>query len=143
MNNTPIGNVTPSTGAFTTLAANSFVTFTDATNVDTGETFANDSPSVKITGGLRVAKDVVADNFIGDIAADQITSGTFANARISSGNVTQHQGDITGTGVLNSGSINTGFGNINIGTSIFSGDGSGLSNVNANAIASIRRKCYC
>ena len=137
LNNTPIGNNTPSTGAFTTLAANSFVTFTDATNVDTGETFANDNPSVKITGGLRVAKDVVADNFIGDIAADQITSGTFANARISSGNVTQHQDDITGTGVLNSGSINTGFGNVNIGTSIFTGDGSGLTNVNASSIASI------
>ena len=137
LNNTPIGNTTPSTGAFTTLAANSFVTFTDATNVDRTETFADDSPSVKITGGLRVAKDVVADNFWGDIAANQITSGTFANARISSGNVTQHQASITGTGILNSGSINTGFGNINIGTSIFTGSGAGLTSVNASAITSV------
>jgi len=137
INNTPIGNVTPSTGAFTTLAANSFVTFTDATNADRTETFADDPASVKLTGGIRVAKDVVADNFWGDIAASQITSGTFANARISSGNVTQHQGDITGTGVLNSGSINTGFGNINIGTSIFTGSGAGLTNVNASSITSV------
>jgi len=137
LNNTPIGNITPSSGAFTTLAANSFVTFTDATNADRNETFADDAPSVKVTGGIRVAKDVVADNFWGDIAASQITSGTFANARVSSGNVTQHQGDITGTGVLNSGSINTGFGNINIGTSIFTGSGAGLTNVNASSITSV------
>mgnify|MGYP003664061144 FL=1 len=135
INNTPIGNVTPSTGAFTTLAANNFVTFTDATNA-TGATFAGGSAAVKITGGLYVALDIRADNFIGDMSAAFLTSGTVADARIASSSITQHQADITGTGILNSGSINTGFGNINIGTSIFSGNGSGLTTLNASNLSS-------
>jgi hypothetical protein len=135
INNTPIGNVTPSSGAFTTLAANNFVTFTDATNA-TGATFAGGSAAVKITGGLYVALDIRADNFIGDMSAAFLTSGTVADARIASSSITQHQADITGTGILNSGSINTGFGNINIGTSIFSGNGSGLTTLNASNLSS-------
>ena len=135
INNTPIGNVTPSTGAFTTLAANNFVTFTDTTNA-TGATFATGTAAVKITGGLYVALDIRADNFIGDMSAAFLTSGTLPNARIAVTGVTQHQASITGTGILNSGSINTGFGNINIGTSIFSGNGSGLTTLSASALSS-------
>ena len=131
INNTPIGNVTPSTGAFTTLTANNFVTFTEATNAT-----SNSSAAVIISGGLAVVKDIRADNFIGDIDAQYITSGSIADARITSSSITQHQADITGTGILNSGSISTGFGNINIGTSIFTGDGSGITTLNASNLSS-------
>jgi len=136
INNTPIGNVTPSTGAFTTLAANDFVTFTAVDNASILQTFANDGAAVKISGGVRVAKDVVADNFAGDMDAGYLTSGTIPDARIQSSGVTQHQLDITGTGTLNAGAISSGFGNINIGSSIFTGDGSGISNMNASNLAS-------
>ena len=135
INNTPIGNVTPSSGAFTTLASNNFVTFTDGTNA-TGATFAAGSAAVKITGGLYVNKDIRADNFIGDMSAAFLTSGTIPDARIQASGVTQHQLSITGTGALNAGSITTGFGSINIGTSIFSGNGSGLTTLSATALSS-------
>ena len=135
INNTPIGNVTPESGAFTTLAANNFVTFTDATNA-TGATFATGSAAVKMSGGLYVNKDIRADNFIGDMDASYITSGTLPDARIAITGVTQHQLSITGTGALNAGSITSGFGNINIGTSIFSGNGSGLTTLNASNLSS-------
>ena len=135
INNTPIGNVTPASGAFTTLASNNLVTFTDATNA-TGATFGAGSAAVKITGGLYVNKDIRADNFIGDMSADFLTSGTIPDARIQASGVTQHQLSITGTGTLNAGSISTGFGNINIGTSIFSGNGSGLTTLNASNLSS-------
>jgi hypothetical protein len=135
INNTPIGNVTPASGAFTTLAANNFVTFTDATNA-TGATFATGSAAVKMSGGLYVAKDIRADNLIGDIDAALLTSGSVPDARITSSSVTQHQLDITGTGTLNAGAISTGFGNINIGTSIFSGVGSGITTLNASNLSS-------
>ena len=135
INNTPIGNITPSSGAFTTLASNNLVTFTDGTNA-TGATFAGGSAAVKITGGLYVNKDIRADNFIGDMSAAFLTSGTIPDARIQASGVTQHQLSLTGTGILNAGSINTGFGNINIGTSIFSGNGSGLTTLNASNLSS-------
>ena len=134
INNTPIGNITPSSGAFTTLASNNLVTFTDGTNA-TGATFAGGSAAVKISGGLYVNKDIRADNFIGDMSAEFLTSGTIPDARIAVSGVTQHQLSITGTGILNAGSITNGFGNINIG-GIFSGDGSGLTTLNATNLSS-------
>ena len=73
-------------------------------------------------------------DLIPPLSSADITSGTFADTRIAASNVTQHQGSITGTGVLNSGSINTGFGNINIGSSTFTGNGSGLSSLAASAL---------
>ena len=134
INNTPIGNVTPSSGAFTTLSSNNLVSFTDGTNA-TGATFAGGSAAVKITGGLYVNKDIRADNFIGDMSAAFLTSGTIPDARIAVSGVTQHQLSITGVGILNAGSITNGFGNINIG-GIFSGDGSGLTTLNASNLSS-------
>ena len=51
-------------------------------------------------------------------AADAITSGTLDSARLS-GSYTS----ITGTGALDAGSVTSGFGNIDIGTSTFTGGG--------------------
>jgi len=56
---------------------------------------------------------------VDNLAASKITSGTLADARISQSSVTQHQASITGSGALNSGSITSGFGNIDIGSSTF------------------------
>jgi hypothetical protein len=68
--------------------------------------------------------------------ASQLTSGTVPDARIAQTSVTQHQLAITGTGALNAGSITSGFGNINIGTSTFTGNGSGLTTLNATNLSS-------
>jgi len=53
INNTPIGNVTPSTGAFTTLAANNVVSFTlnqASTSTTTG--------TLRVTGGVGVSGNI-------------------------------------------------------------------------------------
>jgi hypothetical protein len=131
INNTPIGNITPSTGAFTALTANGLVTFTNntsSTNTGTG--------ALVVTGGVGIGGTLNATTINGSINAANIDNGTLPNARIAVTGVTQHQGSITGTGVLNSGSINTGFGNINIGTSTFTGNGSGLTTLNATNLSS-------
>ena len=60
--------------------------------------------------------DAIANAYIADLPTSKITSGTFADARIAASNVTQHQGSITGTGALNSGSITSGFTSIDIGS---------------------------
>lgn len=46
-----------------------------------------------VTGALPAAN-------VGNLPTSKITSGTFANARISSGSVTQHQNDISSVGTL-------------------------------------------
>lgn len=63
--------------------------------------------------------------------ATQLTSGTVPVARVS-GSYT----GITGVGTLAAGAITTSFGNINIGSSTFTGNGSGLSSLNASNISS-------
>jgi hypothetical protein len=63
--------------------------------------------------------------------ASLLTTGTVANARLS-GSYT----GVTGTGALNAGSITSGFGNVNIGTSTFTGNGSGLTTLNASNLSS-------
>jgi hypothetical protein len=126
INSTPIGNLTPSTGAFTTLTANGIVTFTNNTASSSTSTGA-----VVVTGGLGVGGAVNAASFTGSINASNIDNGTLPDARIAVTGVTQHQASITGTGALNSGSITSGFGNINIGSSIFTGNGSGITDLNA------------
>ena len=60
INNTPIGNITPSTGAFTTLSASSTSTFT-------GEATFN--------GGVKIGADTLAE-FIYDTVGGAITAGT-------------------------------------------------------------------
>ena len=131
IDNVPIGGTTPSTGAFTTLTASGLTTVTNNTSATSTSTGA-----LVITGGLGVGGAVHGASFTGSIAASNIDSGTLADARIAVSNVTQHQASITGTGALNSGSITTGFGNINIGTSTFTGNGSGLTDLNASQLTS-------
>jgi len=126
INNTPIGNTTPSSGAFTTLTANGLVTFTNttaSTNTTTG--------ALVVTGGVGIGGTLNATTINGSINAANIDNGTLPDARIAVTGVTQHQGSITGTGALNSGSITSGFGNINIGSNTFTGNGSGLTDLNA------------
>ena len=60
----------------------------------------------------------VANAYVADLPTSKITSGTMADARIASSNVTQHEGDIDGVGALTSGTIATGFGSISTGANI-------------------------
>ena len=59
----------------------------------------------------------VANDYVAALPTSKITSGTFADARIAESNVTQHLGAITATGAINSGSITSGFGSIDVGSS--------------------------
>ena len=107
-------------------------TFTDTTAAN-----STTSGAVIIGGGLGVAGDVHATNFYGNgsnltnLDAGDISTGTLASARIN-GSYT----GLTGTGTLDAGAITTTFGNINIGSSIFTGDGSGLTTLNASELDS-------
>ena len=109
-------------------------TFTDtsaATNTTTG--------AVRVGGGLGVAGDLYAGTLnsangsgIQALNATNLGSGTVPNARIDG-----TYSNLTGTGALNAGSISSGFGNIDIGTSTFTGNGSGLTNVDAETLDGI------
>jgi hypothetical protein len=58
INSSPVGNSTPSTGAFTTLSSNGLTTFTDATQSDNASTGA-----VVVTGGVGIGANLnVAGN---------------------------------------------------------------------------------
>jgi hypothetical protein len=130
INNTPIGNTTPSTGAFTTLTASGLVTFTNNTASSSTSTGA-----LVVTGGVGIGGTLNAAVINGSINAANIDNGTLPDARISVTGVTQHQASITGVGILNSGSISSGFGNINIGSNTFTGNGSGLTDINASNLS--------
>ena len=70
INNTPIGNATPSTGAFTTLTANDLTTITS----NAQSTLTNDGALV-VSGGVGIAKNLnVGGNTI--IAGNLTVSGT-------------------------------------------------------------------
>ena len=66
--------------------------------------------TAEVTGELPNAN-------VADLPTSKITSGTFADARISASSVLQHEGSIDAVGALDSGSITSGFGNIDNGTS--------------------------
>jgi len=61
--------------------------------------------------------DAIAEDYIGNLPTSKITSGTMADARIAASNVTQHEGSIDAVGALDGGSITSGFGAIDIGSS--------------------------
>ena len=109
-------------------------TFTDtsaATNTTTG--------AVRVGGGMGVAGDLYAGSLntangsgIQALNATNLGSGTVPNARIDG-----TYSNLTGTGALDAGSITSNFGNIDIGTSTFTGNGSGLTNVDAETLDGI------
>jgi len=87
INNTPIGNITPSSGAFTTLSASSTSTFT-------GEATFN--------GGVKIGSDTLAE-FIYDTVGGAVTSGTGITVTNSDGGNTSTV-NISNTGVTGFGS---------------------------------------
>ena len=104
----------------------------NATLVDVDNVvFTNFSLSLKIANNLSdVANATTARTNIGAHNASNLTTGTIPSGRVS-GSYTS----ITGTGALNAGSIASGFGNINIGSSTFTGNGSGLTALNASNLS--------
>jgi microcystin-dependent protein len=100
-------------------------------NINIGtSTFAGNGSGLNSLNGSNIATGTVAAARIDALPASQITSGIFASARLS-GSYT----GITGVSELTAGSITTTFGNINIGTSTFTGNGSGLNSLNGSNIA--------
>ena len=119
-----VGNVTQHQGSINHDALSNFLT---------SEHFTQGAITIAAS---QTTSGTFVDARIPNLNTSKITAGTFANARISSGNITQHQGSInhdalsnfttaehftqaaiTTVGVLNSGSITSGFGSINIGSS--------------------------
>ena len=113
----------------------------DASNLTTGTVPLARIPSLPAG---QVTSGTFAVGRIPSLPAGQITSGTFAVARIPSLSTAQITGGtfdparipaLTFLGNVNSGSITSGFGNINIGGSTFTGNGAGISNLQAGNIA--------
>jgi hypothetical protein len=74
INNTPIGNTTPSTGAFTTLTANNAVTFT----ANTGST-STSTGTVVVTGGVGVSQNVFIGGTLGVTGETTLASATISD----------------------------------------------------------------
>ena len=103
------------------------------------DTGVNYNPS---TGTLTSGVFSGSGASLSSLNASNLSSGTIPDARIQASGVTQHQASITGTGALNSGSITSGFGAIDIGASNFTttgtynGNGAPLTNLNASNLTS-------
>jgi hypothetical protein len=93
INNTPIGNSTPSTGAFTTLTANNAVTFTQ----NTGST-STTTGTLVVTGGVGISENLFVG---GDVQVNgndiKMNGGTTAITFSGTGDVAV-AGDLTVTG---------------------------------------------
>jgi len=88
-------------------------------------------PAIELEADGTVLIPSIPEPDLTNLDADNLTSGTVPTARVS-GSYT----GITGTGALNAGSIASGFGAVNIGTSTFTGNGSGLTTLNATNLSS-------
>lgn len=69
------------------------------------------------------------------IAVDELNASSLNAGTVPNGRMTGSYTGITGTGALAAGSIASGFGNINIGSNIFTGVGSGITAINASNIS--------
>jgi hypothetical protein len=92
INNTPIGNSTPSTGAFTTLTANNAVTFTQ----NTGST-STTTGTLVVTGGVGISENLFVGGDLQVNGNDIKSSGGTTAVTLSDANVTV-AGDLTVTG---------------------------------------------
>lgn len=117
---TSVGNITSTTGAFGSYTGSVLLR-------PQGGGSTTNQTTIASNGNMTVQGSVTGTSFIGNINATSLNQGTVPNGRLS-GSYT----GITGTGALNAGSITSGFGNINIGSSTFTGSGSGISNLNAS-----------
>jgi hypothetical protein len=118
------GDINIGTSVFT--GNGSGITALNGSNITTGTVAAarvGDLDAAKTTTG------VFSTDRIPNLDAAKITTGSIASARLS-GSYTE----ITGTGILAAGSITSTFGNINIGTNIFTGNGSGITALNGSNI---------
>ena len=130
--------------ALDTIAADngSSINFSSATQVNIDnvtQSTSSTTGALIVDGGFGVAKDAYFNGTINgngsgltSLNASNIGSGTVPNARIDG-----TYSNLTGTGALGAGSISSGFGNVNIGTSTFTGNGSGLTNVDAETLDGI------
>ncbi|MFN3188070.1 MAG: beta strand repeat-containing protein, partial [Candidatus Paceibacteria bacterium] len=103
-------------------------------NWGTARTLTIGGTGKSVNGSANIAWSLAEIGAAGEVHThdtSDITTGTFVSARLS-GSYT----GITGTGALNAGSITSGFGNINIGTNTFTGNGSGLTTLNASNLSS-------
>ena len=86
-----------------------------------------------VAGALYAAGLYTADGSnVQSLNASYLASGTVPNTRIDG-----TYSNLTGTGALDAGEITANFGNVNIGTSTFTGNGSGLTSVDATTLDSI------
>jgi len=114
-------------------------------NIDnTTQSTSNTTGALIVDGGIGVAKDVYSNGtFYGGgsgltaLNASNLGSGTVPNARLSG-----TYSNVTGTGALNAGSITSGFGDVNIGTNTFTGNGSGLTSVDATTLDGIDSSAF-
>jgi hypothetical protein len=112
INNTPIGNSTPSTGAFTTLAANGAVTLTANTASSSTTT-----GTLVVTGGVGVSEDVYVgadirasgDVYVGD-ALDVVGATALKGTTTIGQSGTRVAATVYGTAVSITGSDNSTFG---------------------------------
>jgi hypothetical protein len=95
---------------------------TAATTASTAYAPAAGGSSITTVGTIGTGTwqgTAIADAYVGDLTTSKITSGTFADARISSSSVTQHSGDITSVGTLTSLTVS---GDVNVSTAPTSGN---------------------
>lgn len=99
----------------------------EATRLETGRTFALSGAATGVSPAFTGLADITIP--VTALNASNLDAGTVPSARLAG----PYTG-ITGVGTLNAGNITSGFGNINIGGSTFTGNGSGLTQLSASSL---------